>query len=111
MGKQKVTQEIEKSFVEMYVQDRISVEKIAKKYEVGTSTVWRYLKKYDVPVFSQSPTMEEEQQIIQLYENGYSQQAIEDKIGYTRITVRKILRKHNIHIRDTDEIVNLMLFQ
>lgn len=101
--KQKITPEVEASFIEMYTVEKKSTTEIAKICGVGASTVMTYLRKNNIKLRGNGIPLETQSLIVHLYEDGYSEGEIENETGVCRITVRKILRKNNVRIREKYE--------
>lgn len=98
MGKQKVTPEMEKQIIELYISG-LSSYKISLQMKVSESTVLRYLNKANIFIRGNKIDKDTITKIISLYNQGYSQEKIEYILGVSRPIVRKYLKENNQVIR------------
>lgn len=109
-AKTKITDDMISDFITLYNKGT-PVSEIGKKYNIGSTTVYRYLNNNDVVLNAtienkynkQLKSEQYKDDVIRLYQNGLSQDKIEKEIGICRKTIRDILRQNNIHIRDNTE--------
>lgn len=87
----------------------ISGYNIAKQLHVGIPKVTSILKKYNVIYGANKQKTSEiiEQQVIKLYEEGYSTVEIGKKFNINKSTTRRILLRNNIKLRTFKETKNL----
>ena len=101
-----ISQNIIQEFINEYQSTNVSIKELAKKYNLNHVTISKYLKRNNIKVKSVSElilTPEIIQKIIDMYNLGLSEQKIEDEIHICRTTIRKVLRKTEIQIRDNSQ--------
>lgn len=101
MGKQKVSDDMINDFISLYNDGKTTYD-IAQIYDIGATTVGRYLKNNGINLNIPKTELFKDK-VILLYKNGYSQDKIGEKLKISRKTIRDILRNNNIHIRDNSE--------
>lgn len=89
---------------QMYEDKRYSGSKIAGRLGVSPSTVYRWLKEYDIevrdPGAHSNPVLNDEEEMRRLYvEKELSISEIETKLGAHSLTVRESLDEHEIEVR------------
>ena len=78
----------------------INVGKIAKLYNVDKSTIYNVLKKYNVKTKTQR-FQDEYENIIELYNEGFSSVEISKMYNVCKKSVLSLLHKYNVNIRDS----------
>ena len=100
----KLSQENIEIIIKAYTEEDLSIKQIADKYGFGIRTIKKYLNINNVDTSDKHRHVTKNiDNIISLYNSGMSQDNIADILHVSRPTIRKILHKNNIHIRDNTE--------
>jgi len=95
---------------ELYVNQRLSTQEVADEFGCTGSAIFRWLKKHDIPIRSQSegqqlntPELRDEELLRDLYvSQELSTRTIAERIGCSSHTVSRYLRKYDIETRESD---------
>ena len=101
--KQKVTNKMIENFISAYVNEKLTIPKISKRYNISNSTILKYLNNNNIAIHGRSISKETEEKIISLYKSGLSENEISKITDIARLTIRKALKRNNVHIRDNTE--------
>ena len=83
--------------LEKYSTGEYSVKELAKMYGISISVFHSYKKRYGVEnKLCPRKTSDEINNVIELYNNGYSQNEIVEKTGFNRITINSIIEKNGV---------------
>lgn len=108
---ERLTSEVLESHI-LYFDDDITVEEIAKEQNISTYQVYERFKHFGLE--SKRPrgsnlTDDDVSQIVKLNAEGQAPREIEENLGISSSTVRKVLKKLGIDPRKHEEAVNLAL--
>lgn len=101
--KQKVTNEMIENFISAYVNEKLTIPEISRKYKVSISTICRYFNENGIITHGKSISKETEEKIVKLYKSGLSENEIYKITGNIPRTITNALKRNNIHIRDNTE--------
>lgn len=91
---------------DLYCNKRLSVERIAKMFDVSKYTIHYWIKKHNIRILTQADrarTLYEEDKCVKMYKNGASQGECVRKFNISYRTLRSILNKRGIPIRTKGE--------
>lgn len=103
MGKQKVTEDMIQNIIKLYTVDKMSAKEIAEQNNISSSTIFRYLHNYNIPININCHIDNLSEQIIELYCSGLSKQKVADKLCISIDSINRILHENNVHIRNNTE--------
>lgn len=90
--------------IEQLVNEGYSGCKIADKLDLSSTSVRRYMKKNNLKVSDwkphEKPLKDYQDEIVNLYKDGYSADKIGKRFGYHETSILEFLRKCNVQIRD-----------
>ena len=101
-----IQENIIQEILERYTTDNISIKNLSKEFNLNPGTIRKYLIKNEIKIktFSeQKLTPEVINTIIKMYEDGNSEQVIEDNIHICRTTIRKVLKQNGVQTKDQSQ--------
>lgn len=99
MGKKIIIDdETREKILKLYKTTRSS-SKVAKELGYNSQRILKELHLMGINPNGNVPSKEQIETVCKLYQDGISQEELEDMVHLTRPTIRKILRNNNIHIR------------
>lgn len=93
-----IDNETRQKIKELYKETKSSA-KVGKELGYNSQRILKELHLMGIKPNGNSPSEEQIKTVCDLYQMGISQEKIENIVHLTRPTIRKILRKNNIHIR------------
>lgn len=93
-----IDNETRQKIKELYEETKSS-EKVGKELGYNSQRILKELHLMGIKPNGNSPSEEQIKTVCDLYQMGISQEKIENVVHLTKPTIRKILRKNNIHIK------------
>lgn len=92
-----MTQEEQKLIIDSYINEtNLSLEQIAQKFNISSSTVSRIIRINNIPKRSQNIKEKNQEQIIEEYLKGKSKLYLSKKYNTSTEHITKILKENNI---------------
>ena len=108
----KLSEKEKEKLISLY-NEKVSIKKLAEKYRCNCKTMSAYLKSLGITPTKQGYksvkrfSEETEKEIISLYENGMCQKDIATKLHTYNTSVRRVLLRNNVIIRDIGKVNRL----
>jgi transposase len=101
----KFTKAQEQEIIDLYINKKLSVNKIAGKFKVEFRTISKIMKDNNIKVLTSKDmkklTPEQEQEMINLYwRSGYSTHQLAEKYNISRTSVKRIFVRNDVQITD-----------
>ncbi len=113
LRKKHITEDTKKEIADLYQEQQLSTQKIAKKLNISPAGVYHILKLRQVKMRNRaegrSKTRKYEREIIELYQRGYSTREISQKFSVSDSAIKKVFYRNSLEMRRRNKRISIEL--